>query len=145
MIQREFKSSIHVLIGLVLTIFSTGLLATGIFIFFESSVLVNRIASIVFILLGFTFFWILFDTKYRIDESHLYYYSGPIRGKIPVHSIRKIKHQKGFISESFLKPALGYNGLYIYYNKFDDIYISPKDKDDFVNYLLTSNPKIDII
>jgi hypothetical protein len=145
MMQREFKSSIHILSGLLLTILPTGLIAMGIFILFESDAVENKIASIVFLLLGLTFFWILFDTKYRFDESHLYYYSGPVRGNIPIYSIRKIKHQKGFISESFLKPALGYNGLYIYYNQFDDIYISPKDKEAFVNYLLTINPKIDII
>lgn len=143
--EREFKSSIHFLSGLFLTILPTGMIIMSVFILLESPAIANIIASIVFLLLGLTFFWILLDTKYRLDTTDLHYYSGPIRGKIPVHSIRRIKHQKGFITESFLKPALGYNGLYIYYNQFDDIYISPKDKEAFVNYLLTINPKIDII
>ena len=90
--------------------------------------------------------WVLADTKYVIQNNAiLIYNSGPIKGKIDIQSIRKIEHQKGWISKSILKPSLDINGLYIYYNKFDDIYFSPKDKEAFVNYLLKINPKIEII
>lgn len=143
--NRKFPSSIHYLSGILLTVLPTFLISMSIFILFDDAAIENSIGSVIFLLVGLSLFWILFDTNYRIDATYLYYSSGPFRGKIPIQNIRKIKHQKGLYNESFFKPALGYNGLYIYYNKFDDIYISPQDKEAFVNYLLTINPKIDII
>jgi PH (Pleckstrin Homology) domain-containing protein len=96
-------------------------------------------------LIGGLLIWILTDTKYRIEESTLKYYSGPIRGKIDIHQIRKIEHVKTFFVSSILKPALGSYGLMVTYNKFDDIYISPKDKEAFIAELLSINPDIQII
>ncbi len=141
-----FKSSIHLSSGLILTIIPTIMISVALMgLLFETPSAGIMIVSIIFMLIGSTFFWILLDTKYIIRENDLYYCSGPIRGKIDIQSIRKIKHQKGLYNECFLKPSLDYNGLYIYYNKFDDIYLSPKDQDSFVNYLLKINPKIDLI
>lgn len=141
-----FKSSIHLSSGLILTIIPTIMISVALMgLLFETPSTGIMIGSVIFILIGSTFFWILLDTKYTIKENELYYCSGPIRGKIDIQSIRKIKHQKGLYTESFLKPSLDYKGLYIYYNKFDDIYLSPKDHDSFVNYLLKINPKIDLI
>ena len=141
-----FKSSIHLSSGLILTIIPTIMISVALMgLLFETPNTGIMIGSIIFILIGSTFFWILLDTKYSIKENDLYYCSGPIRVKIDIQSIRKIKHQKGLYNECFLKPSLDYNGLYIYYNKFDDIYLSPKDQDVFVNYLLKINPKIDLI
>ena len=141
-----FKSSIHLSSGLILTIIPTIMISVALMgLLFETPSTGIMIGSIIFILIGSTFLWILLDTKYTIKENDLYYCSGPIRGKIDIQSIRKIKHQKGLYNECFLKPSLDYKGLYIYYNKFDDIYLSPKDQDSFVNYLLKINPKIDLI
>jgi len=141
-----FKSSIHLLSGLIYTILPTIMISMALMgLLFEPKTTGIVIGSIIFMLIGSTFFWILLDTKYTIVGEELFYCSGPIRGKIDIHSIHKIKHQKGLYVESFFKPALDYNGLYIYYNKFDDIYFSPKDQQAFVNYLLKINPKIDLI
>jgi hypothetical protein len=138
-----FKSSIHWSSGILLTVVAFFIvLMPSLGLAFEKLDIYETIAAIVIIFIGFCMFWILLDTKYTFKEGYLYYCSGPIRGKIKIESIRAIEHQKGWYCKSFLKPSLGYNGLYIYYNKFDDIYLSPKDKSAFVNYLLTTSPKI---
>ena len=89
--------------------------------------------------------WTLSDTKYRINNNDLKYYSGPIRGKIDIYQIRKIEHVKTFFVSAILKPALGSHGILVSYNKFDVIYISPKDKEAFLVELLKINPHIQII
>lgn len=88
--------------------------------------------------------WILLDTKYVIKNSFLHYTSGPIRGKIDIYKINAIAHQKKWFVQSSLKPALGSKGLIIKYGKFDDIYISPKRKQEFIEALLEINPHIEI-
>jgi hypothetical protein len=148
MIQEEmvFPSAVSRSSGIVITVFGTALAFLSLFLWFEigtepEAIVVTLLLTAVCI----TFFWMLFDTKYVIKGELLYYNSGPIRGKINIMKIRKIEHQKGWYQKSLMKPALSINGLYLYYDKFEDIYISPKDKTEFVNYLLKINPKIELI
>lgn len=89
--------------------------------------------------------WILLDTNYHIKENKLFYCSGPIRGSIKVADIRKVERWNKWYVMSFLKPALGKDGLIIHYNKFDDIYISPKNKEQFIAALRDINPNIEVI
>lgn len=89
--------------------------------------------------------WILLDTKYNIIEEILYYYSGPFRGKININSIRKIERHSGLIVPVTYKPALDTKGLIIHYNSFDDIYISPKKQEIFIQELLKINPNIKVV
>ncbi|KGO89023.1 PH domain-containing protein [Flavobacterium suncheonense] len=88
--------------------------------------------------------WMLFDTKYQIKGNDLLYFCGPIRGKIDILQIRKIENVKTWFVGITLKPALGSYGLSITYNKFDEIYLSPKRKSEFVAELLKINPNIQL-
>lgn len=88
--------------------------------------------------------WILLDTKYILKENKIFYNSGPFRGAIAIESIRKIERHSGIIVPVTYKPALDTKGLIIYYNRFDDIYISPKKVDLFLEELLKINPDIEI-
>ena len=89
--------------------------------------------------------WILLDTKYKIDRNILSYCSGPIRGSIKISEIRKLELWNKWYVTSFIKPALGKDGMIIHYNKFDDIYISPKDKKKFIAALREINPDIEVV
>jgi hypothetical protein len=89
--------------------------------------------------------WILLDTTYIIKEKQLFYCSGPIRGSIKIENIRKIERWDKWYVMSVVKPALGNDGLIIYYNTFDDIYISPKNKEAFINALREINSRIELI
>ncbi|WP_345955032.1 PH domain-containing protein [Mucilaginibacter sp. PAMB04168] len=87
--------------------------------------------------------WMWLGTYYVIEDKELRYRSGPINGVIDIGSIHTV-----IISKSQyvgLKPALAAKGCIIKYNKFEDIYISPKDKDLFVDELLKVNPAIEVV
>lgn len=86
--------------------------------------------------------WIWFGTYYILTPYYLHYYSGPIRGKIPIASIVWVKHQR--VLWAGLRVALAYNGLLIRYNKYDEIYISPADKAAFIYALQQYNPNIKV-
>lgn len=137
--MKKFYSENHIPTVSLLWIIATILIATPFLTptkIFAVLILIVVVAALLI--------WILIDTKYKIDHSFLYYNSGPIRGKIDIFRINTIEHQKNWIVNSALKPALGTKGLIIKYNKFDDIYISPKNKDAFIAALLEVNSDIEI-
>jgi len=86
--------------------------------------------------------WILLDTKYTINGKNLRYASGPIRGKINIEKITALENVTTWYVTSFIKPALGYYGFTVRYEKFNDIYISPKDKEKFIEEILKINPNV---
>ena len=88
--------------------------------------------------------WILLDTKYILKENKIFYNSGPFRGSIAIDSIKKITHHSGIIVPVTFKPALNTKGLIIHYNSYDDIYISPKQEDLFLEELLKINSNIEV-
>lgn len=86
--------------------------------------------------------WIYFGTEYELTEKELKYRSGPIRGQIEIKNIKEII--KGKSLWSGLKPAMARNGLIVKYGKYDEIYISPKTNDKFVDKILEINENIKI-
>jgi hypothetical protein len=103
------------------------------------------IFNAIVILIILAIIWILLDTKYILKENKIFYNSGPFRGTIIIENIKRIQHHSGIIVPVTFKPALNTKGLIIYYNSFDDIYISPKQVDLFLEELLKVNPDIEII
>lgn len=61
-----------------------------------------------------------------------------VNEKIDIHKIRKIEKTSSILSS----PALSMDRIAVKYNKFDEIYISPKEKQRFINELLLINPNI---
>lgn len=104
-------------------------------IYIFNAIMISIVASLI---------WILLDTKYILNENKILYNSGPFRGSIAIESIRKIQHHSGIIVPVTFKPALNTKGLIIHYNNFDDIYISPKLENLFLEELLKVNPDIEI-
>jgi hypothetical protein len=88
-------------------------------------------------------FWLYFGTNYKLTKTALWYKSGPIQGKIEIAQIREIIVGKSMWSG--LKPATARNGLIIKYDKYNEIYISPKSNIEFVERILKLNPEIKII
>lgn len=71
-----------------------------------------------------------------------FYRSGFFKGSIPISQIRKITPSENFWYVG-IKIALGAkNGLIIHYNKFDEIFIAPEDRKEFISQLLKVNPSI---
>jgi hypothetical protein len=104
-----------------------------------NQLIVNGVIMIVTI--GFLL-WIYFGTEYEVTKSELKYKSGPIKGKIQIEEITEIIKNKTLWSG--LKPATARNGLIVKYRKFEEIYISPKTNDAFVNEILEINKNIKV-
>ncbi len=76
---------------------------------------------------------------YIIDEGKLIIKTGFIRYKpIDIKSIKKMAPTNSIVSS----PAPSFDRIEIKYGKYDDIIISPKDKQNFVKHLLKINPEI---
>lgn len=87
--------------------------------------------------------WLWLDTKYVISGEQLKYNSGPLKGKIDIKSVRKLEYPKRLWSG--LRPALSTKGVVVHYNKYDEIYFSPENLEDFINQLLQINSEIEVI
>ncbi len=86
--------------------------------------------------------WLGTGTKYELTETVLKYQSGPIRGTIEIDKIHEIVVGKTMWSG--LKPATARNGLIVKYEKYNEIYISPKTNESFVKKILELNSTIKI-
>ena len=86
--------------------------------------------------------WLGFGTNYELTKTELKYKSGPIKGIIEIDKIHEII--KGKTLWSGLKPATARNGLIVKYEKYNEIYISPKTNDSFIKKILELNNKIKI-
>jgi len=102
--------------------------------------LVGVVISLIVIPLLFS---IYFNTKYELSKDRLSYKSGPLKGEIRVQDIVKIDLDKKLWVG--LKYATSMDGMVIYVGKFEEIFISPKDKEGFVKMLLEFNDKIEVI
>jgi Bacterial PH domain len=89
--------------------------------------------------------WVLLDTRYVIKNNFLLYRSGPIRGRVDITKIKSIKRFSGLNVPVMLKPALDTKGFIVTYNKFDDLFISPKMSDVFIEEIKKINPQIEVI
>lgn len=89
--------------------------------------------------------WVLLDTRYVIKNNFLLYRSGPIRGKVDITKIKSLKRFSGLNVPVMLKPALDTKGFIVTYNQFDDLFISPKMSEVFIEEIRKINPHIEII
>lgn len=96
----------------------------------------------VFIVLLFTI--LFYTTYYEIREDILIISFFFIKTKIKISEIRVIKYSNSFIKTNLYKPGFHYKGIEILYNKFDDIFISPKNREQFIAQLQEINPNIEI-
>ena len=94
------------------------------------------------VLVGCTMLFVIhlfMTTYYTISGNVLRVKSGFIINKaIDVGTITKITPTNNMLSS----PALSLDRLEIFYNKYDSILISPKEKTRFVNQLKIINPAI---
>ena len=98
------------------------------------------LAAFVIGLVLLLFIWMLYNTYYVIKDNQLLYRSAFLKGVISIDAIYEIERNKTMYTG--LKPALATKGLIVKYNKYDDIYLSPKDADEFVEGLIKINPAI---
>lgn len=85
--------------------------------------------------------YLFWKTEYEISGNNLNVKcSFFVNQDIEISSIRKIKETYNPISA----PATSIDRLEIFYNKFDSVLISPKEKLEFINHLKKINPSISV-
>jgi len=106
--------------------------------------LFNKVYIMTFVMCLVTayFVWMWFDTYYVIEGDNLFYKSGFIKGTISINAITEIVKNKKMYSG--VKVALVTKGLLVKYNKWDDIFISPNDADQFIKKLKEINNNIEV-
>lgn len=91
--------------------------------------------SIVFLIL------IYFKTYYILNDQFLKYQSGPFFGKVKIDKITRVDFGKTQWV-GLRRYGLAQRGLIIYFNNYDDLYISPEHPEQFIEQLLSYNDKI---
>ncbi|GHC59093.1 PH domain-containing protein [Ulvibacter litoralis] len=88
-------------------------------------------------------FWLYFGTNYELTkENKLIYRSGPFNGKISIDRITEII--KGKTLWVGFRPATSRKGLIVKYDNYNEIYISPKTNELFIEKILELNRDIKI-
>lgn len=94
------------------------------------------VLSLVFGLILIIFFFLSKTIQYKIDGENLVIW----KTKIDIKTIRKIYKTNNPLSS----PAMSLDRIAIVYNKFDEVLLSPKERDEFINELLKINPNIEV-
>ncbi|WP_164121970.1 MULTISPECIES: PH domain-containing protein [Sphingobacterium] len=132
-----FKSKISK--GLLLLVVVAILIAPGIMLYHRTHLWE---AAILLVLTSIICLPTLLNTHYTIEENILKIRSGLLYKKnIPIDSVRKIVETNNMVSS----PAASLDRLEIFYNSFDSVLISPKDKVGFIGTIQDINPKIEVV
>jgi hypothetical protein len=101
---------------------------------------IGILISFLSILITVTFF----TTYYEIQENVLLVSMFFYKTKIKISEIKTIKYSNSMMKTNFYKPGFHHKGIEIVYHKYDDIFISPEKRDQFIAKLLEINPNITI-
>jgi hypothetical protein len=85
-----------------------------------------------------------FTTYYEIQENLLVVSMFFYKTKIKISEIKTIKYSNSIMKTNFYKPGFHHRGIEIVYHKYDDIFISPNNRDQFIKQLIEQNPTIEI-
>lgn len=109
--------------------------------FFSAFQSLQIVPIMIYLLLNVLIIFLFFSTKYIISGNNLNIKTSfLVNTNIDVLTIKKITASNNPISA----PASSLDRLEIFYNKFDSVLISPKNKQEFVNDLLRVNPNIEV-
>lgn len=106
------------------------------FIFFPAIGIFALLFGIILIL--------FYTTYYEIQSEVLVISMFFYKTKIKISGIRILKYSNSIIKTNLYKPGFHHHGIEIMYDKYDDIFISPKNKEQFIAKLLEINPNIEI-
>ncbi|MDC6367486.1 MULTISPECIES: PH domain-containing protein [Flavobacteriaceae] len=131
---KKYKSKISLgLLGFISLFFGVGL--------YYMTIDWNSIGAIIH-LVTFTFvYYLFFSISYEIKGEYLLInYAAFYKKKIEISSINQIKETQSLISA----PAASLDRMEIFFNRFDSVIISPKNKKEFIEHIKYVNPEIQI-
>ncbi len=138
--KSEFSLQYKVLIGISLFL----LIAVSFLPILTESSSIGYFFLLLNLALSGFIIWCILATNYTISYNELCLKSGPIRFRIKVESIVSVEEHNGIIIPAIWKLGLSQNGIIITYNKHKDVYISPKNKNQFIAELKKVNPNISL-
>jgi hypothetical protein len=94
------------------------------------------LVSLLFSVVLLVFYFLSKTIQYKIEDENLVIW----KTKIKIQSIRKIYKTRNPLSS----PAMSLDRIAIVYNKFDEVLISPKEREEFITELLKINPNIEV-
>nr|WP_068128745.1 PH domain-containing protein [Nosocomiicoccus ampullae] len=100
----------------------------------------NIVVYIVGILNNALLLWLWFGTSYKIDDENLIVKNGPFKSTIDIKSIKKLRATKTLLAG----PALSIDRIEIQYKRYDSVIVSPKEKNKFIESLLSKNKSIKV-
>ena len=122
------------------------LLIPSFFILISSKAGINiwlSLLGLIILIISITKFIALKTTKYWIENETFHYKSTFIKGTIDIQSIRKLEVNTTCLLNN--QPATSnFNGIMIYFNKYEDTFITPEDNQGLVESLTMINPNIDV-
>lgn len=84
--------------------------------------------------------WLWFGTSYKIDDENLIVKNGLFKSTIDIKSIKKLRATKTLLAG----PALSIDRIEIQYKRYDSVIVSPKEKNKFIESLLSKNKSIKV-
>ncbi|MEL0455179.1 PH domain-containing protein [Flavobacteriaceae bacterium SZ-1-7] len=140
----KFESKKDILFSIIIIGLNTFLIGILIFGLIDGTMKSQGyIPMIIILAVVWLLFWLYFGTSYKLSkEDGLVYKSGPFRGKIGTDRITEIV--KGKTLWVGFRPATSRKGLIVKYDKFNELYISPKTNESFIEKILELNSKIKI-
>ena len=90
------------------------------------------------LLLYVSLVYLMVSIKYEINESQLIIHQAMGKMVIDINTIKSIEPTHTILSA----PASSLDRLRISYNKYDDVVISPRRKEEFIRQLQSFNPNI---
>ncbi|NHM01171.1 PH domain-containing protein [Flavobacterium difficile] len=139
----KFKSAFSTYNIIILLLPALLVLLIGIFTEEDSQLIIFPPLGI-FALLLVIFTLLYFTTNYEIQKDILIISMFFYKTKIKISEINVLKHSNSIIKTNLYKPGFHHKGIEILYHKYDDIFISPENRDQFIAQLLEINPNIEI-
>lgn len=139
----QFKSAFSTFNIIILLIPALLVLTISIFTEEDSRLIIFPPLGILTFL--FLIITVLYNTTYyEIQKEVLIISMFFYKTKIKISEIRTLKYSNSIIKTNLYKPGFHEKGIEIMYNKYDDIFISPDKRDQFIAQLLEINPNIEI-
>jgi uncharacterized membrane protein YdbT with pleckstrin-like domain len=98
--------------------------------------------SLILVFLAMSFLSILNTTYFILDHDKLICKCLFFKREIPYSNIRKVEKQTGIYAG--IKFSTAWRGLVVYYNKYDDLLISPEKELEFMHEIQKKCPTIQI-
>ena len=131
-------------INFFIPLFPAVLVSLIAFLFGDSIEMVLAPIGILILLLSVLISVTFFTTYYEIQENLLVVSMFFYKTKIKISEIRTLKYSNSIMKTNFYKPGFHHRGIEIVYHKYDDIFISPNNRDQFIEQLIEQNPTIEI-